>query len=174
MKPAETSKILTKRHSLIMWICFLYGGFAIILFALDVYTAFWSGGTIFSSTFSPAVQLRDFDHNIIEARDLNHSFPMQRPEFNPMRLITSPFSIAFLISGIISLAAGYTILTITREKEIKKIREEAADMFLLPDEKKVIDMLKRNNYSLTQSQLTKETGLNKVQVHRVIKRLEAK
>ncbi|MFH1586999.1 MAG: MarR family transcriptional regulator, partial [Candidatus Diapherotrites archaeon] len=44
----------------------------------------------------------------------------------------------------------------------------------LPDEKALIETLKKFNYELTQSQLTKESGLTKVQVHRAVKKLEDK
>ena len=171
MKPNETEKKVRKRYSLIMWICILYGGFTVILFALDLYTIIWSGGSLFQSPVQPREAFHDAN---ISINDFNRLAGAPRMEFNPLRIATSPFSITLFLSGIIMLAAGFTIWRITREKEIKKIREEAADQFLLPDEKKVIDTLKRNNYSLTQSQITKETGLNKVQVHRVIKRLETK
>ena len=179
MKPNETQNSLRKRYKAIMWICILFGGFMIILFAFDFYTVIWNGGnSILQGQNIPREGIRDFNAPNF---DTNHQIfdtnrPMIEPRitFNPLRIITSPFSIIFLISGIIMLLAGYTIWCITREKEIKKIREDAADQFLLPDEKKVIEALKAHNYTLTQSQLVKNTGLNKVQVHRTIKRLEVK
>ncbi|MEI7961437.1 MAG: MarR family transcriptional regulator [archaeon] len=171
MKPTVTQDNLRRRYKAIMWICILFGGFMIILFALDLYTVIWSGSSILSGQNIP----RDGNRIINSTNfDLNHPAPIPRQEFNPLRIITSPFSILLLISGIIMLLSGHTIWRITREKEIKKIREDAADQFLLPDEKKVIDALKAHEYSLTQSQLVKNTGMNKVQVHRTIKRLEVK
>ncbi|OQA30230.1 MAG: hypothetical protein BWY55_00933 [archaeon ADurb.Bin336] len=65
-------------------------------------------------------------------------------------------------------------MKITRKNEIKKIKQETTDYLLLPEEKKVIEILKKNDYSLPQNKITKETGLTKVQVHRVLKRLETK
>lgn len=170
MEPAQTKHMTKKRYHAIMWLCFLYGGFAIFLFLLDLYTIIWSGRTFFSM---PG-QGREFDFNGPPRIDMNAGAAPLPQTFSPLRIIASPFSILILISGIISVLAGITIWQITREKEIKKIRQDAADMFLLPDEKKVIDALKKNNYSLIQSQITKDTGLNKVQVHRVIKRLQSK
>ncbi|MFA5125838.1 MAG: hypothetical protein WC462_02440 [archaeon] len=175
MKPIETILDSKKKHKLVMWLCILYGGFAIFLFALDAYSLVWSGSTFFSTN----PQQREFDQNRFTSIDANFGSDFNRersgpPMFNPLRIITSPSSILILISGLISLSAGFTIWNITREKEIKKIKQETAEYLLLPDEKKVIEVLKYNDYSLPQNKITKESGLTKVQVHRVLKRLETK
>ncbi|MFA6064259.1 MAG: hypothetical protein WCW44_06325 [archaeon] len=177
MKPIETNFLRGKKHAFVMWAAFLYGGFAILLFGMDLYSAVWMG----SSTFITAPEIRNFDQNrFVEFNDTNHQLDLNRPRAgppfisNPLRIITSPISMLILLSGIISLACGFTIMSITRQKEIKKIKQETADYLLLPDEKKVIEALKRNNYSLAQSKIAIDSGLNKVQVHRVIKRLEMK
>lgn len=151
-----------------MWLCLLYGGFAIFYFLLDLYSIIWRGNTFFGGEARGA-----FDGPIEANRDLNRGF-IPPNQFNPLRLISAPGSVMILLSGIIALLAGITIWRITREKEIKKIKQDAADQFLLPDEKLIIDALKKSGYSLTQSKITKDTGLNKVQVHRAIKRLEEK
>ena len=44
----------------------------------------------------------------------------------------------------------------------------------MPDEKKIIDVLKASSFESTQSKIVRETGLSKVQAHRAIKRLESK
>ncbi|MFH1224496.1 MAG: MarR family transcriptional regulator [Candidatus Diapherotrites archaeon] len=98
------------------------------------------------------------------------SFP--RPE--PLALLLSPVSLYWLIGGLVSIFAGFAIWSLIREKEIKQIKLETANNLLLPDERKVIDALKGANYEMTQAKLAKETGLGKVQVHRAVKRLEAK
>jgi uncharacterized membrane protein len=173
MKPVETKKhsekIVKNRYNAIMWLCILYGGFAIIYFLLDLYSIIWRGSTFFGGEVRGGFEGGQIDANRII--DRNFATP---PQFNPLRLIAAPGSIIILISGITSLLAGITIWRITREKEIKKIRQDAADQFLLPDEKLIIEALKRGGYALTQSALAKETGMNKVQVHRAIKRLEDK
>jgi len=159
-----------------MWLCILYGGFAIILFAFDLYSAMWLGSSMFSTT--PQIREADLNRTIIIdsnfERDLNHFRPEALNIPSPFRAVGSPGSIMVLVSGIISLAAGYTMWGLVREKEIKKIKQETADYLLMPDEKKVIDVLRKNNYTLAQSKIAYESGLNKVQVHRVIKRLETK
>ena len=170
MKPFETLLEAKNRHKIVMWLCILFGGFTIILFGLDLYSAVWLGGSFLATQ----TDTRVIDSNTSFARDINHDFPPQRELRNPLMQITSPTSVLTLASGLISLAAGFTIWGITREKEIRKIRQETADYLLLPDEKKVIDVLKRNDYALAQSRIVKDSGLTKVQVHRVIKKLEAK
>ncbi len=79
-----------------------------------------------------------------------------------------------LASGIISIIAGLTIWGLTRTKERQAIREDVAENLLLPDEKRVINALKKAGYELTQKRLSAESGLSRVQVHRVVKKLEAK
>ena len=169
MKPLETTLDKKKRQHIVMWLALLYGGFAIILFGMDLYSMVWFGSAPFLSEGQ-----RISDRNETAPTDSNHMPAFERPQMGFIRAISSPSSIMVLASGLISLAAGVTIWRITREKEIKKIRQEAADYLLLPDEKKVIDVLKHGNYALPQNKITKESGLSKVQVHRVLKRLEAK
>jgi uncharacterized membrane protein len=45
---------------------------------------------------------------------------------------------------------------------------------LLPNEMLVYNLLTNSNNGLTQSKLTLECGLSKVQVHRIVKKLEDK
>ncbi|MFA6269247.1 MAG: hypothetical protein WCW13_05885 [archaeon] len=179
MKPIETILNKKNRENIVMWVSLLYGGFAIILFLMDLYSVIWLEGSVFSQN----TELRAIDSNFISLDvnhpdnnrfDNNHSFPGGRIPFGPTRNLFSPSSILVLVSGIISLASGLTIMNILRKHEIKKIKQETADYLLLPDEKKVIEVLKEGGYSLPQNKITKESGLNKVQVHRVLKRLESK
>ena len=169
MKPVETKSSQHRTPTIVMLLCLAYGGFAVMLFILDIYSAIWSG----SSFLSPAQQSRFADQNRFESADINRIGPPSFT-FSPVRIISSPVSLLVLFSGIISLIAGITIWRITREHEIRKIKTETAEYLLLPDEKKVIAALKANDYALAQSQITRNSGLSKVQVHRVIKRLESK
>lgn len=176
MKPIETIINSKKTHKAIMWVSLLYGGFAIILFIMEMYSAIWFG----SSFINASEQIRSTDLNFqsdvnrSDLRDSNKVFGVPRIPMTPLRAMTSPASILILLSGLISLAGGFTILSITKQHEIKKIKQDTADYLLLPDEKKVIQVLKEGGYSLPQNKITKESGLSKVQVHRVLKRLEAK
>jgi uncharacterized membrane protein len=93
---------------------------------------------------------------------------------NPSSLLFSPFSITFLIMGIISLVAGLAIWNLIREKEIKSTKKALLDVFLLPEEKKVLSDIEKYGGSLTQREIAKTTGFSRVKVHRIIKNLEKK
>lgn len=163
---------------MVILLCLLYGGYGVVSFASQAYFAFWL----------PDVAAPARDANFIDANfnDMNRNFPdangfaPRGDRFesmisrDPLALVTSPNEISNLIGGIISIIAGVTLWGIVREKEIKSIKQQTASNLLLPDEKKIIDVLKSSHFESTQSRLTKETGLGKVQVHRTIKRLEAK
>ena len=60
------------------------------------------------------------------------------------------------------------------EKAEEKVKNEVDADVLLPDEKKVIEILERHERSMTQKELVSESGLSKVKVHRVLKGLERK
>jgi len=172
MKQIETAFKLKRKYAAIMLACFLYAGFAIMFFGFQVYSDIWRSDT------SPLPQ---FDQNrIFDINDTNfaarnnvpRNFEMRR--LSPVEAVTAPISIVLLISGVVSFIAGLAIWQLIREKEIKGIKNEMASNLLLPEEKKIIDALRASNFEATQARLAKDTGLNKVQVHRAIKKLEAK
>jgi len=169
MKPTETIFKAKKRYVTVMILCFLYGGFAIIMSLFLIYVAIWAPDPV-----SEFLNNGDSDLNFIHKGNGPRDPLGIRAGFDPIQVITSPLLLVFLGSGIIALLAGITIWTLIREKEIKSIKQQTADSLLLPDEKSVIETLKNFDYELTQSKLTKESGLNKVQVHRAIKKLEDK
>ncbi|VVB75814.1 Uncharacterised protein [uncultured archaeon] len=178
MKSSDNIFGFKKRHFLVIILCFIYGGYGVVTFASQAYAAFWLPDA--------GVLARDanfIDANFNDANRLSNDangFFLRGDRFepriirDPFALVTSPNEISHLIGGIISLLAGVTLWGIVREKEIKSIKQQTASNLLLPDEKKIIDVLKSSHYESTQSRLAKETGLGKVQVHRTIKRLEAK
>ncbi len=170
MKPNETIFKAKKKYVAIMILCFLFAGFSIISFINHLYGFFWQT----SIGEPPRFQDRFGDSNsprgIETARDANFA----RISADQMARLASPQALEYLLGGIISILAGITIWGLIREKEIKSIKQETANNLLLPDEKAIIDELKRNGFESTQAKLAKETGLNKVQVHRAIKRLESK
>lgn len=162
-----------------MILCFLYGGFSLIAFLTAGYTNFWRSEIM----ESPLLPREFLTRNGADSNGLP-SFPADTnfvpfggaglPSRDPLAIFSSPISIIFLFGGIISILAGIGIWHLMREKEIKKIREETANHLLLPEERKVLDAIKNSNMESTQSRLTSETGLNRVQIHRIINRLEAK
>lgn len=171
MKPDETIFRAKKKYVFVMILCFLYAGFSIISFSYDVYSRFWVKEVVGAPPFR---EMRINDFNDSNSRAGQQAAPRQFRNPDPFEILTSPQSLTYLLGGIVSIIAGITIWFLIREKEIKGIKEQTADNLMLPDEKAVINYLKRSGFESTQAKLAKETGLNKVQVHRVLKRLEAK
>lgn len=169
MKPIETISKFKHKYVLIMILCFLYGGFCLIMFLSQAYGFFWR--TEINTPLEP--QIISVDSNAFRP-EFREDFNLFRVPRDPVALLTSPTSLSLLIGGIISILAGITIWKLTREKEIKKVKYDTTVKLLLPDEKQVIEALKESNNELTQAKIAKNTGLTKVQVHRAIKRLEAK
>jgi hypothetical protein len=190
MKLPETD-LKKKKYSAVMLFSFLYGGFSLILFMLVVYSAIWAteiadlpfvggpvgiapepGGRIFR--ISEGLDFnRTMDSNVTFT-DENAVGRFNHINRNPLAIVLSPAAMFLLIGGLISISAGLTISSLTRQKEIKAIKKEVASNMLLPDEKAIVEVLKNSNFESTQAKLARETGLNKVQVHRAIKRLESK
>lgn len=163
-----------------MILCFLFGGYSLILYLMQIYSIFWQTETVVgirregeifpTPTFLPELR----EENI--SNRTNISTPPRRNFIiaNPSSLLYSPFSITFLIMGIISLLSGFAIWNLVREKEIKSTKKAMLDVFLLPEEKKVISEIEKYGGSLTQSEIVKSTGFSRVKVHRIIRNLEKK
>ena len=151
-----------KKYVVVMFLCFLFGGFSIILY---LYQAYWV-----IQTESTRKQFYNFTfNNSIEERPAERRFPAERP----VDLVISPFSLTPLILGIISTLAGFSIWDLIREKELTAAKKEILDVFLLPEEKHLISIIEKND-SLTQNEITKMTGFSRVKVHRIIKNIEKK
>lgn len=79
--------------------------------------------------------------------------------------------ISFVLLGVIFLIGLYFILN----KKLKGfVKERKRDVNLNDEERQIVSLLKSNDNSLYQSDLIKETGKSKVQMTRVLDRLEAK
>lgn len=168
MKLIETKINKKQLYFILMIFCFLYGGFSIFTTFAEGYSNFWR-----SEIVTPRV-----DQNVTVqgqvVRDLNRPPFPERVGRDPLSIVLAPFSIIHLIGGIISILAGIAIFSLLKEKEIKKIKQETADHLLLPEERRILEVLKKTGFESTQSYLVKETGLTRVQVHRTIQRLESK
>ncbi len=77
-----------------------------------------------------------------------------------------------LLGSIISILAGISMLILIRKHERKSITKNMIDTLTTPEEKISLEELERKGGELTQSELVKNTGLSKVKIHRVVKRLE--
>jgi len=163
-----------------MILCFLFGGYSLILYLMQIYSIFWQTETVMGirregEIFPTPIFTGDLREENISNRT-NVSTPPRRNFViaSPSSLLFSPFSITFLIMGIISLLAGFSIWSLVREKEIKFTKKAILDVFLLPEEKKVLGEIEKYGGSLKQSEIVKSTGFSRVKVHRVIRNLENK
>ena len=162
MKP-ENLKGKNKRR--IYWtiavVCLIYGGITLLMFVFSLY--FNHSRLQFSQS---AAQLANASQSYAVAR--------QEARFRPMfSLLPAVISILTSIGSLVSIGAGISLLRLVREKENKELKREVIDSMIMPDEKLVIRELEKNNGALTQSELVMNTGLSKVKVHRIVKRLES-
>ena len=162
-----------KRYTAIMILCFLFGGFSIGFYLLQVYSAVWQEdiGQI----------IRGETRNVLSMQVFNESnfsnataFDRNRFSINPYSALVSPISLVLLLTGIASLLGGFSIWSLVREKEIKSTKKAMLDIFLLPEEKKVLEEIEREGGSIRQNEIVRNTGFSRVKVHRVIKNLEKK
>lgn len=178
MKPDEIFEKNKNKYLAIMIVCFLYAGFAIILFGSQAYSYFWRTEIIGIHSFDELPNSAVIDSNrFLDGNGFGrNAYKMNsiREMRDPFVFFSSPNSLASFFGGIVALIAGFAIFSLVRKRERKIIREQATDNLLLPDEKSIIDALKNSDYEMTQTKIVKETGLSKVQVHRVLKRLESK
>ena len=79
--------------------------------------------------------------------------------------------ISFVLLGVIFIIGLYFIFN----KKIRDIvKDKKRNVNLDSEERQIVSLLKSNDNSLYQSDLIKETGKSKVQMTRVLDRLEAK
>jgi len=153
------------KHSIVMISLFLVGGFCLILYVFQLYSMLWG-----FETFTLVRERRILN----EPPQLNRSFPEEKfiglP--NSEVVLTSPFSLMLLFVGLSSILGGISIWQLTREKELKSVKESITSLLLTPEEKAIIEELKKANGKLNQNQLVKKTGFSKVKVHRALMRLE--
>ena len=162
------------RYSIVMVLLFLVGGFSLILFLFQAYSAFW-GAETFSLVRERRIQERPPQPNESSmVTQPNESFTGERliQLSNPEAFLTSPLSLMLLFIGISSTLGGISIWQLMREKELKSVKESITSLLLTPEEKSIVEELKRANGKLNQNQLVKKTGFSKVKVHRAIVRLE--
>ena len=136
-------------------LCLIYGGIALILLIQQSYFIY------VRNQFPPGT----FARNITQVVNIN-----SRP--NIRTIMALPIAVNFF-GGLISILAGLSLISILRYKESRELKKEVIDSMVMPDEKNVINELERNNGASTQSELVSNTGLSKVKVHRIVKRLES-
>jgi uncharacterized membrane protein len=140
-----------KKYLAIMIVCFLLGGFSLIVFFLSI-----NAGITF--TLNPSFGI----FNIIES-----AMP------NGIYLIVSSLSFIAIIYSAAFILSGVSIFYLTNDKEKKNYAKDLSDNLLSDDEKKVINILKSKGV-LTQKEIEKNLEINKVRLSRIIKRLADK
>jgi len=159
-----------RKYSVVMVLCFFVGGFSLIVYASQAYSAFVEQD-IFGS-------FREFREHLLNDSMSNQSFqPPSRGRslaFNPSRFIISPASLILLFVGLVSIAGGISIFNLIREKEIKTTKEKLTSLLLTPEERQIVEEIKKAGGDITQSHLVIKTNLSKVKIHRVISKLEKK
>jgi len=162
-----------KKYVAVMILCFLFGGFSIGFYLLQAYSAVWQEdiGRIIRGETGGIPPMPVFNEsNFTNATAFNRT----RFSINPYSALISPISLILLLTGVASLVAGFTIWNLVREKEIKSTKKAMLDIFLLPEEKKVMEEIEREGGSIKQNEIVRNTGFSRVKVHRIIKNLEKK
>ena len=163
-----------RKYLAVMVLCFLLGGFSVIVYAIQAYSAFM-GLDVYGSFREFRENTQGLQINQTELRtNRSNQLGNRFIPFSPERFVTSPASFMLLFVGIVSIAGGMSIYNLVREKEIKSTKENLTSLLLTPEEKKIVDEIKKANGNITQSQLVLKTQLSKVKVHRIIARLESK
>jgi uncharacterized membrane protein len=135
-----------------------------------------NNGTILQNVSSGNVSSNEATDNVTN-NSRNNSFNQHLPfmkRVDPMEAVLSPFMILYLAGGIICITSGLAVRQLTHEKEVKKMRTELTELLLGPEEKLVMEELKKAGGELTQKNLTEITGYSRVKTHRVIQKLEEK
>ncbi len=63
-------------------------------------------------------------------------------------------------------------MDLLKKKERKKLTKDLINTMTTPEEKLILKELEEAGGELTQSELVRKTGLSRVKVHRIVKRLE--
>jgi len=81
-------------------------------------------------------------------------------------------TVIFFIGMVLSFIAANELSK--KHEDIVEVVEEKNFDYLMPEEKAVVELLKKNDNAMTQKEIAIELGLSKVKAHRIIKRLEQK
>jgi len=165
------------KYNTLMTLSLTYGGFMIIAYLIIIYSTLW-GETVYGD-FMPRNQpaSRNIDpYQDINRTETNVTYERNRTSerMTPAAALTSPLPLLLLCGGILSIANGLAIRSLTHREEIKKVRKHLTSTLLTPEEKHVIDEIEKSNGELTQKELTERTGYTRVKTHRIIQKLESK
>jgi uncharacterized membrane protein len=172
VKLDETSGMMKseyKKYIIVMIMCFIVGGSSIILFSFQAYDSLLRQNRFPERLINNTTEFGNRSDTFN-----NSDFFRQSLREIPLENFYSPQSLMLLFSGVVLLAAGICVWILTREKEISSEKEKIKSLLLLPEERIIINELKKNKGNMTQSQLVKNTGLSKVKMHRIVNKLCSK
>lgn len=199
MKQTETSNKLKqvlagiemkKAYTILMVLSFIYGGFLLATYCFMAYSVLWRGEVfgipVFEGGPNMPVLIGEEERIILDNKSIeeiiilenetyNHTKgPLRHKQIDPLKMLTSPFLMFMLAGGLISIANGIAIRTLTHEKEVKQLKENLKKLYLTPEEKNIIDELESSKGEITQKELTERTGYSRVKTHRTLEKLESK
>ncbi len=154
---------MKKKFMAVMFLCFIFGGYFLVNFVSQVYD-FWFRNAMFdgmNASMLPTPPNGNLTEGFRDFRmQMNRQFPSE--------------SLIDLLGGVAFIIAGISMWYLIREKETGLLREEVEKALLLPEEKSVMEELKKAGGELTQKELSNRTGMPKVRLHRVLSRMEKK
>jgi len=156
-------------YMVVMLLCFLYAGFSVYTFVSEM-------NAIARAEFVDRYLYETFDSGLdtnlgdVLSNDTGASDQLRQSIVSSYYYRNAYFALA---GAIIGFLAGVSILLMLQSKSDSEARQDVLDVALTDDEKHVVENLKSSGGIMTQSELVKASGLTKVKIHRVIKRLEA-
>jgi hypothetical protein len=161
--------------TVVMILSFMYGGVSLFFFVFQIATV----GTIPEMGPIMGTGIANGSHGFIDATNQTNMTEAGRGFFRaPDRLESRAKDFFYalvsisLIGSVVSILAGISLFLMLRKTERKSITKSMIDTLTTPEEKLAIEELQSKGGEMTQSELVKLTGLSKVKVHRVVKRLE--
>jgi uncharacterized membrane protein len=141
-----------------MILSFLYAGISLVLFIIFL--------TSINST----------NHATLVGRLVGRGVaPSVKPLLTLMLVVTGFGTVSSFIAGLALMKeTKQQVITHVEQKKEEENNNHISPDLLTEDEKTVIKCLQDNNNSMSQRDLSSETKLGNVKVHRIIKRLEKK
>ncbi|MFH1126009.1 MAG: MarR family transcriptional regulator [Candidatus Altiarchaeota archaeon] len=160
---------MKKTYTIIMVLSFIYGGFLLATYCFMTYSILWREEVFGIPVFEGGPNMPV----ITGEEELMVMGPHHR-QVDPLKMLTSPFLMFILVGGLISIANGIAIRSLTHEKEVEQLKERLKKLYLTPEEKDILDEIEKSEGEITQKELTERTGYSRVKTHRIIERLESK
>jgi uncharacterized membrane protein len=169
------------KHTLVMVLLFIFGGFLLVNYVFTTYSLIWVGEAPQTENMTALSANRTGEyHPERQSREIPGVPPFiprrtfQREQLNPLDILIAPSMMFNLVGGLISIAGAITIRGLTHTKELRKMRKDLADLYLTDEEKEVMAEIEKVGAEVTQKELTDRTGYSRVKMHRVIQKLESK